>query len=268
MKQVMPLFFIWFQKCSKQTVLLFNVIVFEWETSDMQEFADISNSTIIAVEWGFNGLSCYGYVQITLCLLDKIVDFIALLLTKCVKIETLQLIGHSLGAQLVGYLAQHIKATSGEQVQKVFGLDPAGPGFGLGLRCQGIQNWYANYSMVFHSNPCQLGTCDLTFGDTNVLINPSRGYCQPNCRSQCFLNPGCSHSYVVQVFLRLAKKQTLSAVYTRFYPITPGKLETLSIYHNLYPGYYILDTYNWHFMNIIIIMMMIMEKRLLFFISF
>lgn len=98
--------------------------------------------------------------------------------------------------------------------------------------------------MVFHSNPCQLGTCDMTFGDVNVLINPNRGYCQPNCFDQCFLNPGCSHAYVVQVFLQLAKKQTLNAIYTRFYPITPGQPASLSIYRNLNPGYYILDTYN------------------------
>lgn len=69
------------------------VSVLEWELSDVQEFANISNSTIIAIEWGFRGLSCYGYVQISLCLIDKIVDFIAFLLIRCVEIETLELIG-------------------------------------------------------------------------------------------------------------------------------------------------------------------------------
>lgn len=84
----------------------------------------------------------------------------------------------------------------------------------------------------------------MTFGDVNVLINPNRGYCQPNCFGQCFLNPSCSHSYVVQVFLQLAKKQTLNAIYTRYIYNTPGQPANLSIYRNLNPGYYILDTYN------------------------
>lgn len=103
------------------------VSVLEWELSDVQEFANISNSTIIAIDWGFRGLSCYEYVQISLCLIDKIVDFIALLLIRCVEIETLELIGHSMGAQLTGYLGQHIKSSSGKQVNAIFGLDPAGP---------------------------------------------------------------------------------------------------------------------------------------------
>lgn len=35
--------------------------------------------------------------------------------------------GHSLGAQFIGYLAQHIKSSSGKQVNAIIGLDPAGP---------------------------------------------------------------------------------------------------------------------------------------------
>lgn len=142
---------------------------------------------------------------------------------------------------MIGYLSQHLKASSGQQVQRMIGLDPAGPGFGQGLRCQGIQSSYANYSIVFHSNPCQLGTCDMTFGDTNVLVNPNRGYCQPNCT--CYLNPGCAHSYILKAFLQLAKKQTFTATYTPYYPLIPGESEQLSIYQNMKPGYYVLDTY-------------------------
>lgn len=207
----------------------------------MQKFADRSNSSIIAVEWGFKGLSCYGYIQITLCLIGKISEFFAHIMEKCVVVEKLQLIGHSMGAQIIGYVSQHL-ALRGRIVNKVIGLDPAGPGYEMGLRCQGIQTGFSNYSMIFHSNPCQLGTCDFSFGDTNVLLNPNRGYCQPNCT--CFLNPGCSHSYVTAEFLKLAHGSQLPATYTQFHPLIPGFGEAtqLTIYQNARPGYYVLNT--------------------------
>lgn len=122
-------------------------------------------------------------------------------------------------------------------------MDPAGPIFERGLRCQGIQTECAKYSMVFHSNPCQLGTCDFSFGDVNVLINPTRSYCQPNCT--CFLNPGCSHSYVNRIFLVLTQKTTLLATYTYFFPYIPGwgETATVTIYEMMRTGFYVLNTY-------------------------
>lgn len=209
----------------------------------MQIYADISNSTIIVVDWGFYGLSCYGYIQITLCLIGKITDFFAHLLNNCVVVEEMDLIGHSIGAQLIGYVAQHLKSR-GRQVNTAIGLDPAGPGYEFGLRCQGIQTGCAKYSMVFHSNPCQLGTCDFTFGDVNVLLNPIHTYCQPGCT--CFLNPGCSHSYVLQVFRELTQKIPLYATFTAFNPALPGLGEPVlvTIYQNMKPGYYVMNTYS------------------------
>lgn len=71
--------------------------VFYWPPKYMQRYSDISNSTIIVVDWGFAGLSCYGYFQITLCIIGKVAEFFAFLLSKCVIIEDLELIGHSMG---------------------------------------------------------------------------------------------------------------------------------------------------------------------------
>lgn len=66
----------------------------------MQQFANLSNSTVIAVDWGSDGLSCYGYIQITLCLIGKIADFFAHILTNCVAVEESVFIGHSIGGQM------------------------------------------------------------------------------------------------------------------------------------------------------------------------
>lgn len=217
--------------------------VIDWTPDEMQQFANVSNSTIMVVEWGFRGLSCYGYIQITLCLMSKIAELFAYLLHECVAIEKLDLIGHSMGAQIVGYISQ-LLALNGRRINRVIGLDPAGPGFQTGLRCHGIQSGYTMNSMVFHTNPCQLGTCDFNHGDINVLVNPNHGYCQPNCT--CFLNPSCSHSYSTILFLKLALNTQLPAIYTPFNPITPGFGEPrlLTIYQNIPNGYYVLNTYN------------------------
>lgn len=69
----------------------------DWTESEMQRFATISKSTILVVDWGFAGLSCYGYVQITLCLIGKVTEFFAHILDKCLVIEELEMIGHSIG---------------------------------------------------------------------------------------------------------------------------------------------------------------------------
>lgn len=222
---------------------VFFVSVIDWTPDEMQAFATISNSTVMVVEWGFRGLSCYGYLQITLCLISKIADLFASLLLECVAVEQLDLIGHSMGAQIVGYISQAL-AANGRRANRVFGLDPAGPGFATGLRCHGIQSGFAMYSMAFHTNPCQLGTCDFNYGDVHVLVNPNRRFCQPNC--PCFLNPSCSHAYSTLFFLILALNTPVPAIYTQYNPLIPGFGEPrlLSIYQNVPNGYYVVNTYD------------------------
>lgn len=43
--------------------------------------------------------------------------------------EKIHLVGHSLGAQLVGLVARNVKARTQVQIRRVTGLDPADPGF-------------------------------------------------------------------------------------------------------------------------------------------
>lgn len=85
--------------------------VFHFKYDEMQQWADASDATVIAVEWGSSGLSCYGNIQMILCLLREIVDLYVFWLKNCVNIRTLELYGHSLGAQIIGYTAQQLKAT-------------------------------------------------------------------------------------------------------------------------------------------------------------
>lgn len=122
-KRVSDSFIFHFHFCFFVLLILNHFIVLEWTFDEMQQFSKVSNSTVIAVEWGFKGLSCYGYIQITLCLISKIADFFAHWLNQCVNIEKLEMIGHSMGAQLVGYISQNL-ASRGRLTNKIVGLDP------------------------------------------------------------------------------------------------------------------------------------------------
>lgn len=206
----------------------------------MQQYADASDATIIVVDWATSGLSCYGYYQLVFCLIDQIADLFAHFLSQCVNIEKLHLIGHSLGAQMLGYIAQHLQLRE-HTVNSFIALDPANPGFAPNLRCHSVQNKIAQYVAVFHVNPGFLGTPILTTGNSSFLINPQCQYCQPDCNC----NPMCSHSYVLKLFLKLTENET--------FPTTRAESPTecqgvenvnLNIYNNLPDGFYCVNTYN------------------------
>lgn len=209
----------------------------------MQQWADASDATIIAVDWGASGLSCYGYIQIVFCLLSKIVDLFVFWLINCVDIKSLELYGHSLGAQIIGYIAQKLKAI-GFKARAVIGLDPAGPGFGPAFRCQGIVNECAEYVAVYHVNPGGLGTADQTQGNAIFLINPQKWFCQPDCN--CF-NASCSHSYIWSLFLRLTQNVTINAIRSSN-SLTPcvGTTVILTAYGPMPNGIYCVNTYENH----------------------
>lgn len=214
---------------------------FNLTDAELQQFADDSDATIILVDWGFAGLSCREYSELVLCMIDKMVALSLQWLTKCnVEIETLDLYGHSLGAQTIGYIAQYLTSID-RMPRSVFGLDPAGPGFGPSMRCHGIQNGIAKYVAVYHVNPGQFGMSDFTIGDAIFLINPQCEYCQPGCR---YANWPCSHSYIHTLFKRLIQNETMTAIKADDIS-TPcvGSDESLTIYRPMPNGVYCVDTY-------------------------
>lgn len=229
-----------FQMSSISNNLIISFIVFGCTNSQMQQFATASNRVVFCVDWGSSGLSCYGYLQIIICLIDKIVDLFVYWLTKCLNIRTLKMFGHSLGAQIIGYVAQRLKAL-GLLVQALYGLDPAGPGFMPPLRCQGIVNGCAEYVAVFHSDPGGLGTIDLTIGNSIVLLNKECLYCQEGCNC---IDLSCSHTYVLEVIRELFQNIPITGIRIAN-PLSPcvGTAITLTVNENMPNGYYCANTY-------------------------
>lgn len=206
----------------------------------MQQYADETDSTIISVDWNSSGLSCYGYFQIQLCMIDEIVELFTKWLSKCVNIETLDIVGHSLGSQITGYLAQRLKS-HGFLVRSLFALDPAGPGFGEPLRCEGVQTGVAKYVAAFHCNPGLLATSNFHIGNASILMNPQCNFCQVGCNC----NPGCAHTFCRDLFLKLTQNHTITATRTDSPLKCPGDETTqLKIFDQMPDGYYCVDTYD------------------------
>lgn len=172
-------------------------------------------------------------------MIDEIVNLFTKWLTKCVDIGTLDMVGHSLGSQITGYCAQRLKS-HGFLVRSIVSLDPAGPGFGPLLRCEGVQSDAAKHVAVLHCNPGLLGTRNLKIGDASILVNPQCKFCQPGCNCEA----GCDHSYCRTIFRKLIQNDTITATRTdNPYKCSGHQTTELKIFEPIPNGYYCADTF-------------------------
>ncbi|XP_039962015.1 vitellogenin-3-like [Bactrocera tryoni] len=82
------------------------------------------------------------------------------LLTQVVPLENIHLIGHSLGAHIVGATGRYFNEKTGKFVPRITGLDPAKPCFNEGHVLSGLQRGDAKFIDIIHSNPGVLGKRD------------------------------------------------------------------------------------------------------------
>ncbi|XP_052849334.1 vitellogenin-1-like [Drosophila gunungcola] len=94
---------------------------------------------------------------------EEIGENIALGLVKLLDVmpvENIHLIGHSLGAHIVGSAGRHLQGLTGKIVPRITGLDPAKPCFNEGEVLSGLLRGDARFIDVIHSNPGVLGKRD------------------------------------------------------------------------------------------------------------
>lgn len=77
-----------------------------------------------------------------------------------VDVENIHLIGHSLGAHIVGSAGRNLQLKTGKTVPRITGLDPAKPCFNEGEALSGLMRGDARFIDVIHSNPGVLGKRD------------------------------------------------------------------------------------------------------------
>lgn len=211
------------------------------------------------------------------CHVKEMSEWMARIIRKCstigspTSISNTWLIGHSLGAHLVGYTAKSL-SERGHKVKKVIGLDPSGrfaitsilsdacfcelykeqvrifplslsgPFFAKSIvtgKCHGIQSGYANQTVIFYTNPGELGTEHFDTADVHILSNSKHNFCQNGCDCSDFM---CNHFYASKTLLNvLVRRQQLKATYLSD---GKGKAARVSIYDRMQPGLYDLIASN------------------------
>ncbi|XP_017067422.1 vitellogenin-1 [Drosophila eugracilis] len=94
---------------------------------------------------------------------EEIGENIALALVKLLDlmpVENIHLIGHSLGAHIVGSAGRHLRRLTGRIIPRITGLDPAKPCFNEGEVLSGLMRGDARFIDVIHSNSGVLGMRD------------------------------------------------------------------------------------------------------------
>uniref|UniRef100_A0A034VT37 Vitellogenin-2 n=1 Tax=Bactrocera dorsalis TaxID=27457 RepID=A0A034VT37_BACDO len=90
-------------------------------------------------------------------LATALVDFV-----EVVPLENIHLMGHSLGAQIMGTTARHFTRLTGRQIPRVTGFDPAGPCFDYGEVQTTLSASDAAFVDIIHSNTGVAGQSEPT----------------------------------------------------------------------------------------------------------
>lgn len=114
-------------------------------------------------------------------------------LLKYIPVEKIHLIGHSLGAHIVGSAGRHFQVLTNQTIPRITGLDPANPCFNEGEALSGICRGDADFVDIIHSNAKVLGKRD-PIGDVDFYPNGVVSV-QPGC-----LNPACSHARAWELY--------------------------------------------------------------------
>lgn len=85
-------------------------------------------------------------------------------------LERLQLVGHSLGAHIIGQAGRTYTEQTGDLLVRLTGLDPANPCFNEGETLSGLGRGDAHFVQVIHSDPGALGKRD-QLGDVDFYPN-------------------------------------------------------------------------------------------------
>jgi len=151
---------------------------------------------LLAIDWkrgasSLNYPECYNNIRVVARYVYKQlseVDF---------NFESTHLIGHSLGAHLMGYLAKETIKQTGSKVKRITGLDPAGPGFNFPARwydefpnLTDTHLWHtdAHFVDIVHTDAGRFGTGNYGLKTQlgHVDFYPAGGNNQPYCQFSNF----------------------------------------------------------------------------------
>lgn len=102
-----------------------------------EKYMDTNEFNVISIDWhdAYSGLQTLNYPKVALgtSLIGEHLAKLVKALVTYVKVDLskIHLVGHSLGAHIMGFLGKQVQADGLGKVARITGLDPAGPTFEL-----------------------------------------------------------------------------------------------------------------------------------------
>jgi len=110
-------------------------------------------------------------------------------------LQNLHLVGHSLGAHVVGLIGKKVQELGHGKLPRITGLDPAQPGFDIALASDRLDKGDADFVDIIHTNSGSLfeGSLSILQKIGHMDFYPFGGKHQPGCQDVC-LGQDCSHN--------------------------------------------------------------------------
>lgn len=166
---------------------------------------------IIAVDWP---QACSLSYSKAVCAVPEVGLEVATMIT-CLRrkyrmpMDTLHVIGYSLGAHVAGYAGKNI---NGRQIHTIIGLDPAKPLYYFDQPKKRLSDTDAQYVEVVHTNAILFGFRE-PIGTSDFYVNG--GMWQPNCG--ILLSSICSHDRAVTYYAEAITLRNYGSIKCRDY---------------------------------------------------
>uniref|UniRef100_A0A1Y1JTM4 Lipase domain-containing protein n=1 Tax=Photinus pyralis TaxID=7054 RepID=A0A1Y1JTM4_PHOPY len=147
----------------KKTIVLMHGFLCSHKNNLIPELKDAYlkkyDANVIAIDWSAYSMDVYAKV---FCNVPRIAETTAKFLCKAdseqnIDIESLHVVGHSMGGQLAGLTGQETQAQCSKLLGRISGLDPAGPLYSLKSKSRRLDASDAKEVMVSHTNQGLLG---------------------------------------------------------------------------------------------------------------
>lgn len=176
---------------------------------------------IISIDWGrLESWANYpGAAEMTRHVGRHAATLVLLLTQAGMDLSSIHLIGHSLGAHVVGFIGKEVQSMGLGKVSRITGLDPAKPFFELATIKDRIDKSDAEFVDIIHTNSGNLwdGCLSIPKPLGHIDFYPAGGEHQPGCTEACLgsncinmtiedlFKGGCSHDRANEYFIESIK---------------------------------------------------------------